>query len=350
MSDIQDNISGINLPDNLDDILTELQGGLDVNVSPFNSLAQKLGMDANLLIKTINQLLDDGIIREISPVISARKLGYASTLAAASVPESVVPDFVKRVNQLAGVSHNYARAHHFNVWFTLTVPQSIAEADPFEPVIESLKTEFGINEIVGLPSMRMYKLKVQFGSKSASGDSSQSKSDIAGFRPDTEPIIISDEQKQLIRELQKGIPVVEFPFDIIAQSVNQSLGRQVFCSDTIVELLQSWHTQGAIRRIAGRVRHHKVGYQANAMVVFKVDKDKIDQAGQLLATKPCVSHCYHRKTNEFWQYNLYAMTHAKRDPELQEAIADMVNLISPDQHEILYTLKEYKKEAVKYFV
>ena len=350
MSDIQDNISSVHLPNMTDKILNELQAGLDINDSPFSDLACKLGIDSQDLYNFIEKLTDQGIIREISPVFNARRLGYTSTLVAVSVSEVVVPDFVKRINTFPGVSHNYARAHKYNTWFTLTVPDSVAGADPFEPILACLQDEFDINEIMSLPSQKMYKLKVQFGVDSASGKPSQPGSEQVSLNLKSEPLYFSAEQRQLIRELQNGIPVVERPYEVIANAVNSVLGNDFFDSNMVVEQLNIWNKQGVIRRIAGRVRHKKVGYQSNAMVVFKVDCGKIDDAGQDLAAKPFVSHCYHRSTNDSWQFNLYAMTHARSESELDAAINDMVALIKPEQYEILNTVKEYKKEAVKYFV
>ena len=350
MTDIQDNISGENIPVLTDKILAHLQAGLTITDCPFSDLAQKLCLETNSLLDDVNQLVHDGVIREISPVFNARKMGYTSTLVAASVPEMVVPDFVKRVNTLPGVSHNYARQHKYNTWFTLTVPRSVAGADPFEPILSLLHDEFQVDEIISLPSQKMYKLKVEFSSASASGITSESDTKYLNISSESGPISISTEEKQLIRELQNGIPVIERPFETIAKAANTSLGSDVFNSEKIVRTLSDWQEQGAIRRIAGRVRHKKVGYQSNAMVVFKVAADIIDQAGHALAAKSCVSHCYHRRTTESWQYNLYAMTHAKSEAELNSAVCDMVELIKPDQYDVLNTVNEHKKQSVKYFV
>ncbi len=338
------------MPDVEEKIITELQAGLAITDSPFNDLAEKLGIEKAILFEAANRLVKAGVIREISPVFNARKIGYSSTLVAVSVSDMVVPDLVKRINSFAGVSHNYARQHKFNIWFTLTVPNSIAGADPFEPVLSSLKDDFPIDEIMSLPSRKMYKLKVQFGKKSASGDLPHSSFDLHSLSAVSEPLIVSEEQKQMIRELQKGIPIVERPYEAIAKAANSALGEDSFDSGTIVDLLNSWKRQGAIRRIAGRVRHKKVGYLANAMVVFRVEPADIDNAGAALAEMPCVSHCYHRSTNDLWHYNLYAMTHAKTETELKKAIGKMIDLIKPQKYEQLYTLMEYKKESVKYFV
>ncbi len=55
-------------------------------------------------------------------MFDSRRLGYASTLCAAKVPEEKMQHFVEVVNGYPGVTHNYRRGHEYNVWFTFIAP------------------------------------------------------------------------------------------------------------------------------------------------------------------------------------------------------------------------------------
>ena len=71
------------------------------------------------------RLLDERIIREITPIFDTRALGYSSMLVAAKVDAENPQRAAKIINSHPGVSHNYLRNHDFNLWFTIaTEPDS----------------------------------------------------------------------------------------------------------------------------------------------------------------------------------------------------------------------------------
>ena len=327
-------------------VLAELQAGLVLSRSPFGELAEKLDIDLSDLLDLLNNLLEKQVLREISPVFNGAKLGYASTLIAASVPESHISAFVDFVNAMPGVSHNYGRGNDYNVWFTIALPLLDTAADPFEPLLAELKREFALNSIISLPVHKMYKLRVQFGKPLA-------RVGRGNYAPagSSEKVLgsLGENERALIRQLQKGLPLCEFPFARIAGESNSLAGYTVFTESGIIQLLGQWQGQGIIRRIAGRVRHYNMGYNANAMLVLSMDESEIDSAGKIIAGKDFVSHCYHRQRLSSWPYDMYAMVHAGNQNQLDNYIAEIISQIKPAGHSILYTKCEYKKMAVKYF-
>src|SRR5207247_5725828 len=68
------------------------------------------------------RLLDDRIIREITPIFDTRALGYSSMLVAAKVDDDNPHRAALIINEHPGVSHNYLRTHEFNLWFTIATP------------------------------------------------------------------------------------------------------------------------------------------------------------------------------------------------------------------------------------
>ena len=73
----------------------------------------------------VQRLLDQRIIRQVTPIFDTRALGYSSMLVAAKVDPEHPHRAAQVINAHPGVSHNYLRNHEFNLWFTIaTEPDS----------------------------------------------------------------------------------------------------------------------------------------------------------------------------------------------------------------------------------
>ena len=318
-------------------ILNIIQAQYPIKSKPFAALADQLDCSETEIIKQINQLKQNGIIRRLGAVFNAAHLGYISTLVAAQVPAKILDDFVADVNAMPGVSHNYGRNHIYNVWFTLTAPSQKS----IDRTIDRLRNDYKIPAIYSLPAEKLFKIKVNFDFNPKSQNHKSND-----YKVQTRPILkpsLTDQQIALIRQLQEDLPVVPKPFDVIAEQINISV-------DSILDQINQWKETGLIRRFGARIRHQQAGFTANGMVVFEIDQQKIDEVGALLAQYNQVSHCYHRPTAPDWPYNLFAMTHCKSDSQLHDLVKQMVDRIKPKQYDVLLSTAEYKKTNVKYFV
>ena len=82
---------------------------------------------------------------------------------------------------------------------------------------------------------------------------------------------------------------------------------------------------------------------------WRVEADRIDRIGELMASFKEVSHCYRRNPTDRWPYNLYTMIHAG-DKESCKAIArEMSRKASVDNYVLLFSIRELKKTSMKYF-
>ena len=80
-----------------------------------------------------------------------------------------------------------------------------------------------------------------------------------------------------------------------------------------------------MRRFAAVMNHRSAGFKANAMGVWAVPDDRLDEIGPQMATFSAVSHCYRRPTYDDWPYSVFTMVHGRsaRDCEATiEAIRD----------------------------
>ena len=120
--------------------------------------------------------------------------------------------------------------------------------------------------------------------------------------------------------------------------------------ERVLRQLADWRQAGVLRRIGAAVRHRELGFAANGMAVFDVSDDHVDAAGRLLAQRAEVSHCYRRPRLGDFPYNLYAMVHARTEPQVRAVVAGALRQIGPCPHEILFSTRQYKKTSMRYFV
>ncbi len=82
-------------------------------------VASLAGVDEDEVMSRVQRLLDERIIRQVTPIFDTRALGYSSMLVAAKVDPENPHRAAKVINAHPGVSHNYLRNHEFNLWFTI---------------------------------------------------------------------------------------------------------------------------------------------------------------------------------------------------------------------------------------
>ncbi len=100
----------------------------------------------------------EGIIRRIGGNFNSKSLNFTSTLCAAKVPEEKMDTFVQVVNRYPGVTHNYLRNHEYNVWFTFIAPNILY----IDNALKEISKDSGVSEILNLPAVKTFKIKVDF--------------------------------------------------------------------------------------------------------------------------------------------------------------------------------------------
>jgi DNA-binding Lrp family transcriptional regulator len=139
-------------------ILNRIQSNFPVTPRPYESIGQDLNLAETDVIARVRRLKEIGIIRRIGGNFSPEKLGFVSTLCAASVPEEALEVFAATVNRYPGVTHNYMRENHFNVWFTFIAPSM----EEIEANLAAIAAETGVHDILNLPATRVFKIRAKF--------------------------------------------------------------------------------------------------------------------------------------------------------------------------------------------
>jgi siroheme decarboxylase len=321
-------------------ILNIIQARFPITHRPYAVIAKALGCDEPEILQQTAELKAQGIIRRIGAIFDAAHLGYCSTLVAAKVPNEKLKEFVDAVNLLPGVSHNYGRAHAFNVWFTLTV----SNPRLLDDILHDLRHVFQLTDLYSLPAERLFKINVNF-DLDGNGSIPVSQPTPSPSPTATPPLKehLSYQQMALVRQLQEDLPVLAEPFQWVA-------GQILMPAENILEQIVQWKQSGLIRRFGATLQHQKAGFNINAMIVFEVSPQQMEATGHQVAAYPQVSHCYQRPTAPDWPYHLFAMTHCRTEEELQKLVTQMLEQIHPLRYDILRTTTEYKKTNVKYFI
>jgi DNA-binding Lrp family transcriptional regulator len=153
---------------------------------------------------------------------------------------------------------------------------------------------------------------------------------------------LSDLEKKIIRELTGNLPVLSQPFIGIAEDLGISQRR-------LLEIIKRLKKDGFIRRFGATLRHRNSGFSANAMVVWKVPEEKIAAAGRVMSSYREVTHCYHRRPQGKWTYNLFTMVHGSGE-EACRRIAEKISLETGiKEYRLLFSQRELKKTTMRYF-
>lgn len=322
--------------DNIDQkLLNRMQVEFPLVAQPYASLGEGFGISEDEVIRRIAALRAAGTIRQIGALFDARKIGYKTTLVAMRVTGV---ELDKTIDLLAGypVSHAYERDHHFNLWFTLALPSAVDVDAELARMVSPVKAE----AFFSLPATKLFKLRTYFGSGGDDQGELAGATGVTAGQPDTG---LSATDRAVINEIQQDLPLTARPFSAMAATAGQS--EQAF-----LEQCGSLLSRGVMRRYSASVNHRQVGFVANGMACWAVSKDKIELAGQTLASLKEVSHCYERRTNSLWKYNLFAMIHGRQTEECR-AVADRVSAeLGLKDGIMLFSTREFKKTRLKYTV
>ncbi len=305
-------------------LLNLLQTGLPITQRPYAQIAKILKNSEKTALNKTRGLVKKGFIRRIGPVINWRAIGMASTLVTASVTEKKLKNVVAAVNSLEGVSHNYLREHHYNLWFTLRADSQ----DRIKAILNKLSKRFAL-KFLSLPVHRTFKLDVRFDAQSDGKRLLPSRD-----MQNTERSTLSTIDRRILDRLQKDLKVTSRPFDFFDDDF-----EKYDCLLHIAEMLD----ERIIYRIGAVVNHHKLGFTANAMFVCQICEAKAVALGQELAKLNIVSHCYQRRRFPGWPYNLYAMMHARTHTDIRRHIEKFIRKQKIEKWELLPTVKRLSR-------
>jgi siroheme decarboxylase len=321
-------------------LMNALQSSFPLDPRPFAAIARQVEMPEPQVMARTQRLLDERIIREITPIFDTRALGYASMLVAARVDAENPHRAARIINAHPGVSHNYLRTHDFNLWFTIATPPDSKLG--LDGTLEVLQRETGAESIRQLPTLTLFKINMNLEMEQGT-DALASAIEAAPPR-ELEPQPYDEVDVAVIRALQGPMTVTERPYDAAAAEVSMRIER-------FLDHLQHMVERKLLRRVAAILYHRRAGFSANGMGVWRVPEDEVLEVGRRMAAVRGISHCYQRPTYPDWPYSVFTMAHGRSKDEC-DAILDRIadeHGLHGDDRAVLYSSTEFKKVRLHYF-
>ena len=319
-------------------LLNLMQGSFPIARRPYQHVAAEAGISEHDAIARVQELIDERIIRQVTPIFDTRALGYSSMLVAAKVDPENPWRGANVINEHPGVSHNYLRNHEFNIWFTIaTEPDSPLG---LEGTLEVLGREAGAESLRQLPTLKLFKIRMDL---EMEGDTESLAQAVEAAPPaETERQPYDEFDVAVIRATQGDMPVTEEPYGPAAQELRVPQER-------LLTHLRAMQGRKLLRRVAAILFHRRAGFSANGMGVWKVPDERIMELGPRMAAFRGISHCYQRPTYEDWPYSVFTMAHGRSKEECDAILDSIAAETGITEHATLYSSTEFKKIRLLYF-
>jgi len=321
-------------------LMNMLQSRFALEPEPYGLIAGEAGLDLDEVKARTQRLLDERIIREITPIFDTRALGYSSMLVAAKVDSENPQRAARIINSHPGVSHNYLRTHEFNLWFTIATPPDSGLG--LDGTIDVLQRLTGAESIRQLPTLVLFKINMNLEMERGT-EALAAEVDAAPPR-ELERQPYDELDVAVIRALQGPMRVVDRPYDDAAKQTGMT-------TQDFLDHLRGMVDRRLLRRVAAILYHRRAGFSANGMGVWRVPSDRVVDTGRRMAAVRGISHCYQRPTYPDWPYSVFTMAHGRSKQEC-DAILDRIadeHGLHGDDRAVLYSSTEYKKVRLRYF-
>jgi DNA-binding Lrp family transcriptional regulator len=319
-------------------LLNLLQGSFPLAPRPYAEVARLAGIGEEEVLGRTRRLLDERIIRQLTPIFDTRVLGYRSMLVAAKVDPDNPHRAARAINAHPGVSHNYLRNHEFNLWFTIAIEPDSRLG--LEGTLDVLSAEAGAVSVRQLPTLTLFKINMDL--EMVKGTDELARAAVAVPPAEPEAIALSDLDLAVIRELQGDMPVVPEPYAPAARALGIDVAG-------LLEHLESMRERRALRRVAAILFHRRAGFSANGMGVWRVPEEEVAHLGPRMAAFRGVSHCYQRPTYADWPYSVFTMAHGRSKEECDRVLDAIAEHTGIEDRATLYSSTEFKKIRLLYF-
>jgi siroheme decarboxylase len=154
--------------------------------------------------------------------------------------------------------------------------------------------------------------------------------------------MITELERRIINLIQGDLPVASRPFAVLADQLG-------IPESTLLGEIRKLKERGVIRRFGATLRHQEAGFSSNAMIVWRVPEERLEDVGKLIAGFKEVTHCYQRKLQRGWPYNLYSMVHGNNREDCHEIAQRLSQKVGISEYTLLFSQKEFKKTSMEYF-
>ncbi len=157
-------------------------------------------------------------------------------------------------------------------------------------------------------------------------------------------MVLSDVERRVVAAIQDGLPLCHRPY--------AEIGRRLGLDEqTVIDTVARLQAAGHIKRMGIVVRHHELGYTANAMVVWDIPDEVVDEVGRRLGEAECVTLCYRRPRRlPLWRYNLFSMIHGRDEASVRRRIDELARELGLTAYprEVLFSGRRFRQRGARY--
>jgi DNA-binding Lrp family transcriptional regulator len=280
---------------------------------PFGEIAQKAGLDVELVMERIAAMLRAGTIRRVRQTLMATNLAEGALVAWQFPNERLDSafDFMFREDPFSG--HVVIRSadpatpgSSYRLWTTVKVPQGYS----VEKHCEVLARMTGAESFRVMPAHRIFALGV--GHVRRKGMEPGSKSDELAVVRDTAKVVLSDLEWQVLTALKRELKPEEVRRDLWETRAREAgVSLEVF-----VDTARRLNERGVIGRFSTFLEHVKPLQDGervtrfNALFHWAVPQGRELEAGREVGRFDILTHCYWREGGpEFRNVNIMAVAH-----------------------------------------
>jgi DNA-binding Lrp family transcriptional regulator len=314
-------------------LLNDFQRDFPLVERPFAAIAGRVGATEGEVLERYRRLAQAGTVSRIGVVFRPNVAG-ASTLVALMARPDRIEAVAAYLSDQPEVNHNYEREHRFNLWFVLTAPSQAALEASFARIERSIGLP-----MLSLPLLEEFHIDLGFDLATGRAPRGPGAAQPCGGR-------VGEAERPLIAALQEGFPLVQEPFSALGRATGIRTAE-------LMRMIGRWLEQGVARRIGVVVRHRRLGYEANAMVVWDAPDAAVSRIGAAIAAEDYVTLCYRRPRRlPAWRYNLFCMIHGRE----RAAVLQQIGLLRGKPgladlpYEVLFSRRCFTQRGARYAV
>jgi DNA-binding Lrp family transcriptional regulator len=157
-------------------------------------------------------------------------------------------------------------------------------------------------------------------------------------------MVLNKLDRKIMAAIQGGLPLTTRPYAALADKLG-------ITEATLLERIEAATKTGIIKRFGTVIRHHELGYHANAMVVWDVPDHEVEAVGKHLGAFDCITLCYRRPRRlPLWRYNLFTMIHGMNRETVITSLTRIRQTagLTHIPYEILFSRRRFKQRGARY--
>lgn len=281
--------------------------------NPFDAIAERTGLDLDLVLRRIRLMLEAGTIRRVRQTLLATKLAEGALVAWEIPREKLNTAFRFMADEDPFSGHIVIRSTNrelpgsrFNLWTTLKVPQG----QSLEEHAGVLKDLTGARDFRLMPAKGVFALGV--GHMRRRGLEPGARTDDPARMMTTRNVTLSDEEWHVLLALKADLKpeeIVSSPW--IGRAHAAGVDYRTFCD--IARQLDQKKVIGRFSTFLEHVKPSASGKKVtryNGLFHWRVPKGMEKIAGAEVGRHYCMTHCYWREGgSEFGEVNIMGVVH-----------------------------------------